>query len=82
MKRYIDDARLVNKYVTQAFSMANNGRTAVDNILASRPQTQNVDDVVKWMFFKDEDNLRGPARQPLLQNVKSTCRARLCFDYV
>ena len=62
--------------------MARYGKTAVDNIMEDRPQSQNVDDVVKWMFLKDDDEPRTLVGRHLLQRVKGTSRGRLYVNYV
>lgn len=56
--------------MTSAFEMAGYGRTAVDNILNDKDQSENIDNIVKWMFYMDDEDTRGSAKMPRLRSVK------------
>lgn len=77
MKSNSDDADIINNLLTSAFEMAEYGQTAVENILNGKAQSENVDNIVKWMFFKDDEDTRGVFKTHRLQYVKGRCRARL-----
>lgn len=72
------DADLVNKIMVSAFELAGHGLTAVDNILNNgndNGNSDNVNNVVKWMFFKDDEQVTDTAmKSPRLKKVQGRHR--------